>query len=403
MAGQLGREFHAQSELGRIIQAILGETNPARIVRVLLENIGLVIPCDCAGVSLLEPGAGTRAAATTIHPVSLPNPPETVTATMELTPEEVDRLASLETILVTRPGECMGRYLSRWPVRTPAVFLLAPMISRGELLGVLLLSYMDPQDPTPEIPPRLRQIADQTAIALSRAALIRELNENDQGTLQALSLAVDANSHWTAGHSRRVTALAMKIGAELGLPAREIDVLQRGGLLHDIGKLGIPPSILDKPGSLTEEEFAVIRRHPSDGMEILRPIPSLAKVLPIVSQHHERFDGSGYPLGLQGNAISQHARITAVADVFDALTSERPYRGGWPRDEVLAYLSGNAGVQFDPESVAAFLRIAARTPDLSLAADLWTPAQEFPADLPSPDAVPAPARGDAPRGGLFRV
>ena len=121
-----------------------------------------------------------------------------------------------------------------------------------------------------------------------QAELIEELSQNELGTLTALARAVDTNSPWTAGHSERVTDLAMDLGRELGLPPDEIDLLRRGGLLHDIGKVGVPPSILDKPGKLTEEEFAVVKKHPSKGAEILEPIPNLRPVIPIVVQHHER-------------------------------------------------------------------------------------------------------------------
>jgi putative nucleotidyltransferase with HDIG domain len=193
-----------------------------------------------------------------------------------------------------------------------------------------------------------------------QARLIEELAANDLGTLTALARTVDTNSSWTAGHSERVTDLAMEIGRELGLPPHEIDLLHRGGLLHDIGKIGVPPSILDKPGKLTVEEFAVVQIHPSKGAEILEPIPNLRKVIPIVSQHHERFDGKGYPNSLSGESISFHARILAVADVVDALVSDRPYRPGWSREKALAYTRENSGSQFDPSVVEAFLRIEAR-------------------------------------------
>ena len=145
----------------------------------------------------------------------------------------------------------------------------------------------------------------------------------------------------------------------MGLSPEEIDQLHRGGLLHDIGKIGVHPSILDKPGKLTEEEIAVVRRHPSKGAEILEPIPNLRIVIPIVVQHHERFDGKGYPNGLAGESISLQARILAVADVVDALVSDRPYRPGWSREKVLAYTRENAGSQFDPSVVEAYLRIEA--------------------------------------------
>ena len=192
-----------------------------------------------------------------------------------------------------------------------------------------------------------------------QARLIEELAANDLGTLTALARTVDTNSPWTAGHSERVTNLAMNLGRELGMSTHEIDLLRRGGLLHDIGKLGVSQSILDKPGKLTEEETAVMRRHPSKGAEILEPIPNLRKVIPIVSQHHERFDGKGYPHGLSGEDISLHARILALADVVDALISDRPYRPGWSREKVLVYTRENSGSQFDPSVVEAYHRIEA--------------------------------------------
>jgi HD-GYP domain-containing protein (c-di-GMP phosphodiesterase class II) len=193
----------------------------------------------------------------------------------------------------------------------------------------------------------------------------------------------------------------MEIGREIGLSEREIDVLQRGGLLHDLGKLGIPPAILDKPGKLTEEEYAVIKRHPSAGAEILSPIPSMGKILPIVLQHHEQFDGSGYPLGLAGEAISLHARILSVADVADALSSDRPYRPGWQREKVLAYMLERSGRQFDPGVVTAFLRIATRKPGGSLADMPGTPNPEHPANPMPRNAALSGLSGQAARGTSF--
>lgn len=193
-----------------------------------------------------------------------------------------------------------------------------------------------------------------------QAGLIEELSRNELGTLTALARAVDTNSPWTAGHSERVTDLAMSFGRELGLPPDELDLLHRGGLLHDIGKIGVPPSILDKPGKLTEEEFAIVKNHPSKGAEILDPIPNLRKIIPIVAQHHERFDGKGYPNGLAGEEISLLARILALADVVDALISDRPYRSGWSREKVFSYTLENSGSQFDPSVVEAYHRIEAR-------------------------------------------
>ena len=204
---------------------------------------------------------------------------------------------------------------------------------------------------------RLRQIVDQVAVALSNARLIKELDQFSRGTLVALARAVDAKSPWTAGHSERVTKLAVKIGQAMGLPPKELEVLHRGGLLHDIGKIGTPPSILDKTGKLDEEELRVMRQHVRMGALILEPIPGFADVLPIVLHHHEWFDGSGYPDGLAGEAIHLYARIFAVADFYDALTSDRPYRPGFAGDQVVDLIRKKVGSQFDPQVVHAFLEV----------------------------------------------
>jgi putative nucleotidyltransferase with HDIG domain len=360
MADHLGREFRIQAEMGRIVQTILGETEKGKIVGAVLENVNAVVPCDCAGLSLLDPGDMKNEAITYIREDASIVPSVTRQAMLSLSTEEICRMKSAEKSVIVGEGAEFGNFLSGWTGTRPAAFLLSPLVSRGELVGALILGYRNLPDPAREILIRLRQVTDQTAIALSRARLIEELAQNDLGTLTALARAVDVNSPWTAGHSERVTDLAMDLGRELGLSPDEIDTLQRGGLLHDIGKIGVPPSILDKPGKLTEEEFAVIRRHPSKGAEILESIPSLQKVIPIVSQHHERFDGKGYPNGLSGESISLLARIFAVADVVDALASDRPYRPGWPREKVLAHTRENAGQQFDPVVVEAFFRIEAR-------------------------------------------
>ena len=202
-----------------------------------------------------------------------------------------------------------------------------------------------------------RQLADQVAVALSNSRLIEELNQLNWGTLTALARAVDAKSPWTAGHSERVTKLALQIAQELGFPEEEIDNLHRGGLLHDIGKIGVPAKILDKKGILTTKEYRIICEHPRMGTRILEPINAYKDVLGLVLHHHERFDGTGYPDGLAGEDISLATRILSVADVFDALISDRPYRAGMKMEEVLEFVEQEKGKQFDPGVVQAFLKV----------------------------------------------
>ena len=196
-------------------------------------------------------------------------------------------------------------------------------------------------------------------MAVSNAHLVEQLDELNWGALIALARTIDAKSPWTLGHSERAADFAMKIGRVLGVGQQDLDNLHRGALLHDIGKIGIPPTILDKPGKLTPEEIEVMREHPLIGERILEPIAAYADVIPVVSQHHEWFDGSGYPRALSGEGINFIARIYAVADVFDALIADRPYRAGLSLETVTDYIKERSGRQFDPRVVAAFLEVVA--------------------------------------------
>lgn len=187
-----------------------------------------------------------------------------------------------------------------------------------------------------------------------------ELEDFNIGTLTTLARAIDAKSPWTAGHSERVTAMAITIGKAIGVGDDELACLYRGGLVHDIGKLATPVEILDKPARLTPDEERIMQLHPEQGVHILEPITAFRPVLPIVGQHHERWDGRGYPRGLAGPAIAHTARILAVADVYDALRSDRPYRAGLPHDRVLGIIREGSGTHFDPDVVVAFLKVADR-------------------------------------------
>lgn len=168
---------------------------------------------------------------------------------------------------------------------------------------------------------------------------------------------IDATSPWTAGHSVRVTHLAIAIGRKLQLGATQLDQLHRGGMVHDIGKLGVPTEILDKPGRLTAEERRIVERHPVIGVDLLAPHPEFADVLPIVRSHHERPDGGGYPDHLVGDEIPVLARVLAVADVYDALTSDRPYRAGMNHEQAVALMVAGSGTWLDATTLEAFLAL----------------------------------------------
>ena len=184
------------------------------------------------------------------------------------------------------------------------------------------------------------------------------LQRLDVGTLTSLARAIDAKSAWTAGHSERTTSLALKIGQAMGLTARTLNIIHRGALLHDIGKIGTPAAILDKPDALDAEEIQIMRDHVRIGIRILEPILIFRDALPMVAQHHEWFDGTGYPAGLAGEYIDLHARILAVADCYDAMVSDRPYRIGLTKLQAIHSLQKRSGTQFDPVVIQTFLRLA---------------------------------------------
>lgn len=175
-------------------------------------------------------------------------------------------------------------------------------------------------------------------------------------SITSLCAALEARDSYTRGHSEAVSTFASRIAREMGLSEEEVELVRLGGRLHDIGKIGVPDHILLKPGRLSEEEFSIIKKHPVIGGEILRPVPSLAAVLPIVIHHHERLDGKGYPEGLHGSSIPLWARITAVCDTFHALTSDRPYRNGMPKDKAVEIIQQVKGTQLCPDCVDAFIK-----------------------------------------------
>jgi putative nucleotidyltransferase with HDIG domain len=231
------------------------------------------------------------------------------------------------------------------------------MFIHDETAGAIALGFANDVPCDEEDLKQARQLTNQVAVALSNAHLVEDLDALNWGALTALARTVDAKSPWTAGHSERVTQLGIKIGERMGLAKEEIDILHRGGLLHDIGKIGVPAAILDKPDRLTDEEYEIMKKHPEIGANILQPIAAYSDVIPIVRQHHERWNGSGYPDGLAGRQIHPYARIFAVADVYDAIISDRPYRAGFTPEEVVRHIVAGDGTDFDPEVVAAFLEV----------------------------------------------
>ena len=239
-----------------------------------------------------------------------------------------------------------------------------PLITKGELQGVLQILQRSELHPSQEWIEFAEALAAQTAIAVENLTLFKglqqaneELREAYEATIKGWAHALEIRDKETEGHSRRVVLLTEKIAEAFGFEDQDLVHLRRGVLLHDIGKMGVPDQILHKPGPLDESEWEIMRQHPVYAYEMLKPIIYLRPALSVPHYHHERWDGSGYPEGLKGEAIPLEARIFAVVDAYDALTSDRPYRGAWSQEETIKYLQKQAGKEFDPTVVEKFLEI----------------------------------------------
>ena len=354
MAGRLEKQFNAMSTMNEIDHSILSALDTDKIVVAVLARLEGLFPCDCAGLALFSRTDDTYGEIYIKAEGSMKN---IRVQSIHLIPREMQALdANPEMLVLPMEGKA-PEYLASLPEYGMKLFLVLPILTNKKLSGLMALGYLNPSVLTEEDQIHARQLADQIAVALSNARLIEDLQELNWGTLYALARAIDAKSPWTAGHSERMTNLALRIGAVMKLSQKDLADLHRAGLLHDIGKLGIPGEILDKPGKLTEEEYALMQQHPELGIKILDPISAYAAVKPLVLHHHEKYNGRGYPEGISGERIPLGARIFAVADVYDALVSERPYRHAMEERQALDYIRSGAGSEFDPKVVEAFFEV----------------------------------------------
>jgi putative nucleotidyltransferase with HDIG domain len=237
-----------------------------------------------------------------------------------------------------------------------------PLISKGLVKGVLELFHRSPLDPNADWMDFLGTLTSETAIAVDNAQLFRDLEKSNmdlavayETTLEGWARTLELKDRETEGHSQRVVDLTMRLCKKLGVSEEDLEHVRRGALLHDIGKMGVPDSILLKPGDLNDEEWKVMKMHPIFAKEMLLSIPFLKPATDIPYCHHEKWDGSGYPQGLKGEEIPLPARIFAIVDVWDALRSERPYRPAWSDEKAIAEIKRSKGSHFDPVVVEAFL------------------------------------------------
>ncbi len=244
------------------------------------------------------------------------------------------------------------------------VYIGVPLLAKGRLVGVLEVFHRSPFDPSEEWVDFLETLARQAAIAIDNSQLFESLQRSNvemvmayDSTLEGWAKALELRDQETEGHSHRVVDLSMKMAQLMGMNENELIQVRRGALLHDIGKMGIPDSILHNPGPFDDDEWEIMRKHPTYAQQRLSSIRFLQPALDIPYCHHEKWDGTGYPRGLKGEEIPLSARIFAIVDVWDALRSDRPYREAWPKEKIIAHLQEQAGKYFDPCVVDAFLEM----------------------------------------------
>ncbi|MCG3125067.1 MAG: hypothetical protein GIKADHBN_03588 [Phycisphaerales bacterium] len=258
--------------------------------------------------------------------------------------------------------------------------LVVPLIRAQQSIGALVGMYKTGNDLS--VSSYDIQLMESTAgflgAFLDNVAVYEEQRQLFLGTVHALTAAIDAKDRYTHGHSERVAHLSAKLAQAIGMTPEQVHRVWIAGLVHDVGKIGVPEAVLCKQGKLTDEEFGHIKRHPEIGHHILKDIAPLADVLPGVMHHHEKFDGRGYPAKLVGEAIPVLARIIALADTFDAMSSTRSYRPAMPREKVLEEIRRCAGTQFDPDLALRFVELDFSEFDAMLdrsrAADAWAAA-----------------------------
>ncbi|MBI4054538.1 MAG: GAF domain-containing protein [Elusimicrobia bacterium] len=286
------------------------------------------------------------------------------------------------------------RYLPADPViDCQHPFVCVPLWVRNKTVGVLNVHTPQPlqrfEDPDIKL---LTILANQAAIALENLDLYDDLQTFYLEMVQTLARAIDAKDAYTHDHADRARQTARKLAHALGLPDEMVRYVEYAALLHDIGKIGVDETILQKPGKLTAEEYEVMKRHPAIGHQILAPVKFLGPVARMVLYHQEWYNGQGYPEGLKGEEIPLGARIVAIIDAWDAMTSDRPYRKALPREKAISELRKGAGTQFDPRAVEAFLKIEEQEfRHRQLAGENHRAPHSHPSkDLPSASQAPSP-------------
>jgi HD-GYP domain-containing protein (c-di-GMP phosphodiesterase class II) len=358
---ELQRQFDRLSTLRAIDLAITSGMELNLTLGMILEHVKDQLNVDAATVLLLNPETGMLeySAGVGFRTEALQH------TRLQLGEGYAGRAAAdRQTLHVRDLPERQTEFLHspRFQEEQFAVYSAVPLIAKGQVHGVLELFQRRAFEPDQDWLDFMNMLAGETAIAIDNAVMFGNLQRSNaelalayDKTIEGWTHALDLRDKNTEGHTQRVVQTTLQLARRMNLPDSQMIHIRRGATLHDIGKVAIPDSILHKPGPLAPHEWVIMRRHPLIAADLLSPIPHLVPALDIPRSHHEKWDGTGYPLGQAGTDIPLAARLFAVVDVFDALTSNRPYRSAWPRHEALEYVRNQAGKHFDPAIVPVFL------------------------------------------------
>jgi HD-GYP domain-containing protein (c-di-GMP phosphodiesterase class II) len=350
---QLAESYEEMTLLYSTIQSMSVVERPDRFVTVVCEELLKTLPYAWIGARLSDDRARVKGLAGKFFVAGDPPRPR---EELEEPSRRLLAIARPETPLVLDPAG-NPEHASYAVLGRSA--LVHPVGRDEQLFGVLIAGHKQGPDPavTNVDVKLLGATATSMGIFLENAALYDDLSGMFMGTLRALTASIDAKDTYTRGHSERVALLTRQLARAVGLDEYTLGRMHIAGLVHDVGKIGVPEAVLTKPGRLTEEEFAWIKKHPEIGYKILKDIPQLRDILPGVLYHHERFDGQGYPEGLAGTRIPLVARLISLADAFDAMSSTRTYRPALSRPAVLQEILDCSGGQFDPDYAPIFVQL----------------------------------------------
>jgi len=349
---ELSRSLETLKVLSEIDKRILSTLDRDEMIKSAVSQIRRVAPADVAGVFLIDETAGMLRFSygwCTHFKIGYSIPFEDCSGYPSL---ESGRTLSRRDLAEETALKSMDADLFEGGIKSD---IFVPIIAKGKGAGLFYVGSYRVAGFSLENTKTVENLAAQLGIALENAHLLKDIEEMFLGVVTVLASAIDAKSPWTNGHSERVTAYAIRIAEHMGFSQADIDRLRLAGLLHDIGKIGIYDVILDKPGMLTDEEFELVKKHPDAGANILRPIKQFEDIIPAIRHHHEYYNGKGYPDGLKAEAIPLMARILCVADSFDSITADRPYRPSPGIEYALSEFRRCSGTQYDPAVVDAFL------------------------------------------------